>query len=178
MRTASLSSTNANDVTADAMSDRTISEAAEPPVSNPHDRVGIGYTLATGRLFCDIGLFHAYAEGLLFRPVMTHELADPSLWVEMRKRYEALVTEMGTAEYAWLVERGQSENHFPTVWWVEGHSWTEKAHEATRFATRDEAHEQVLRMSAHISRPSSRAVEHGFVTDDSEASSPESSPDE
>ena len=66
-----------------------------PQDSRVGNRVGIGYTLATGRLFCDIGAFHEYAEQLLARPMLTHEFADRALWNEMRERYEALVTERG-----------------------------------------------------------------------------------
>lgn len=50
--------------------------------------IGIGYTLATGRLFCDIAAFHAYAERLLGRPIWTHEFADEDLWRELRDRFE------------------------------------------------------------------------------------------
>jgi hypothetical protein len=58
------------------------------------DRVGIGYTLATGRLFCTLASFQEFAEQLLARPVLTHEFADAALWDEMRERYEALATEL------------------------------------------------------------------------------------
>ncbi len=50
--------------------------------------VGIGYTLATGRLFCDMAEFHAFAERLLERPVFTHQFADRVVWDEMREEFE------------------------------------------------------------------------------------------
>jgi len=63
--------------------------------------VGIGYTLATGRLFCDISAFHEYAERLLARSIMTHEFASPDLWDEMRARFETNVREMALPDSNW-----------------------------------------------------------------------------
>ena len=48
----------------------------------------LGYTLGTGRLFVPISVFHEWAERLLGRPVLTHELADEGLWDEMRGIFE------------------------------------------------------------------------------------------
>lgn len=53
--------------------------------------VGIGYTLATGRLFCDFGEFHAYAERLLGTPILTHEFADIRTWERLRANFELQV---------------------------------------------------------------------------------------
>jgi hypothetical protein len=53
--------------------------------------IGIGYTLATGRLFCPISDFHEYAETLLGRPIHTVEFADKKLWAEMRETFENCV---------------------------------------------------------------------------------------
>lgn len=58
--------------------------------------VGLGYTLATGRLFCDFRDFQRYASDLMGRSLMTHEFADAELWSEMRTWYEALVGELST----------------------------------------------------------------------------------
>jgi hypothetical protein len=55
--------------------------------------VGVGYTIATGRLFCDMKMFQKTAEAILGRPLMTHEFADPAVWVELRSRFESLVSE-------------------------------------------------------------------------------------
>lgn len=52
---------------------------------------GIGYTLATGRLFCPVGEFHEWAEKLMGRPIFTHEFASLSLWEAMRSAFEAQV---------------------------------------------------------------------------------------
>jgi hypothetical protein len=49
---------------------------------------GIGYMLATGKVFCPLDEFHAFAEELLGRPVMTHEFASQLTWAEMRDRFE------------------------------------------------------------------------------------------
>jgi hypothetical protein len=57
----------------------------------PSQQALIGYTLATGRLFCDFADFHAYAERLLGRPVWTHEFADAELWRDLREAFEAYV---------------------------------------------------------------------------------------
>jgi hypothetical protein len=57
--------------------------------------VGIGYTLATGRMFCNFSDLQAYAESLLARPILTHEFADHRLWDELRERFEARVIELG-----------------------------------------------------------------------------------
>ena len=51
-----------------------------------------GYTLATGRLFCDFPAFQEYASDLLDRPLMTHEFADAKVWDELREAFEAAVT--------------------------------------------------------------------------------------
>lgn len=50
--------------------------------------IGIGYTLATARLFCPIAAFCEYAEELLGRPVLTHELGAEETWVELRVAFE------------------------------------------------------------------------------------------
>ncbi len=50
--------------------------------------IGIGYTLATGRLFCDVSEFHSFAERLLDRPIFTHEFADDELWDELRSTFK------------------------------------------------------------------------------------------
>lgn len=66
--------------------------------------------------------------------------------------------------FAWLIERGQAESHEPTMWWVADHEWTTDATRAAWFATEAEADEVIRReISAHISRPTARAVEHGFI---------------
>jgi hypothetical protein len=51
-------------------------------------KVGLGYTLATGRLFCKFSDFHEFAEELLGRPIFTHEFADKQLWEELRQIFE------------------------------------------------------------------------------------------
>ena len=50
--------------------------------------IGIGYTLATGRLFCRAPDFHAFAEALLDRPIYTHEFVGETLWTQLRERFE------------------------------------------------------------------------------------------
>lgn len=61
--------------------------------------VGIGYTLATGRMFCDVSEFHSWAEKLLGRPIFTHEFGDHETWDELRSTFEeaqiALLTPEG-----------------------------------------------------------------------------------
>ena len=51
--------------------------------------VGIGYTLASGKLFCDFAEFQRYAEGLMGEPLLTHQFADEKLWDLMRESFEA-----------------------------------------------------------------------------------------
>lgn len=51
--------------------------------------IGLGYTLATGRLWADVAKWHKFAEGLLDRPILTHEFASEDLWAELRRRFEA-----------------------------------------------------------------------------------------
>lgn len=66
-----------------------VREGAEVPVTaDRRAAIGLGYTLATGNLFCDIGAFKEFASELLARPVMTHELADPDVWRELRDAFE------------------------------------------------------------------------------------------
>jgi hypothetical protein len=51
--------------------------------------IGLGYTLATGRLWAGGAEWHKFAEGLLGRPILTHEFASEHLWAELRRRFEA-----------------------------------------------------------------------------------------
>ena len=53
--------------------------------------IGIGYTLATGSLYCDLGEFHAFAEWLLNRPILTHEFARDDTWRDLRTAFEQRV---------------------------------------------------------------------------------------
>ena len=55
--------------------------------------VGVGYTLGTGRLYCDIAEFHAFSERILGRPILTHEFASKEVWNELREAFEASVLE-------------------------------------------------------------------------------------
>ena len=48
----------------------------------------LGYTLGTGRLFVPMDVWHAWAERLLGRPILTHEFAEEALWNEMRTIFE------------------------------------------------------------------------------------------
>lgn len=57
------------------------------------DTIGIGYTLGTGRLFCNVADFHAWAEELLGRPIFTHEFASEATWNELREAFEQAVVE-------------------------------------------------------------------------------------
>ena len=56
------------------------------------EALGIGYTIATGRLFCDFGAFQRYCEALLGEPVLTHEFADKALWKRLREACEEDLT--------------------------------------------------------------------------------------
>ena len=55
--------------------------------------IGIGCTLATGRLFCEVSEFHEFAEKLLGRPIFTHEFASQGLWDSLRLAFERETTE-------------------------------------------------------------------------------------
>lgn len=61
--------------------------------------LGVGYTIATGRLFCPIAELHAELERLLRRPVYTHEMGSEGLWERARAALEAEATaaEVGTS---------------------------------------------------------------------------------
>src|SRR5262245_46000638 len=59
-----------------------------PTILSPTE-VGIGYTLATGRLFCDWAVFQEWAEQLLDRRILTHEFADDAVWKELRDSFES-----------------------------------------------------------------------------------------
>lgn len=39
----------------------------------------------TGYLMCDFGKMHSYIEEKLGRPLFTHELADDSVWKEIKE---------------------------------------------------------------------------------------------
>ena len=79
-----------------------------------------------------------------------------------------MTTDSG-ATSAWLIERGQSENHEPTIWWIgdrdatsrDGERWTQDANEATWFNSREEAQAVIDRLFAHPL--SARATGHTFL---------------
>lgn len=54
---------------------------------------GVGYTLGTGRLFCEMGEFHRFAEAVLGRPILTHEFGSSKVWQEVREAFETHVLE-------------------------------------------------------------------------------------
>lgn len=45
---------------------------------------GAVLTAFTGVLLCDFKIIHEYAEKLVGHPIMTHEMADPVLWNELK----------------------------------------------------------------------------------------------
>ena len=49
--------------------------------------IGIGYTLATGKLYCSFDRFHTFAEKLLERPIYIHEFGNKKVWKQLRKAY-------------------------------------------------------------------------------------------
>jgi hypothetical protein len=69
---------------------------------------------------------------------------------------------------AWLIERGQSENHAPTVWWrgVHDHDFTPDANLARRFRTREEAQAALDKLSAPCNYVFGRVTEHVFLSPD------------
>lgn len=52
-----------------------------------------GYTLASGKLFCDFAAFQEWCSDLIGRPLMTHEFADEKVWADIREAFEADVSE-------------------------------------------------------------------------------------
>lgn len=50
--------------------------------------IGVGYTLATGKLYSHFDRFLMFAEELLGRRLYIHEFANKKLWKELRKVYE------------------------------------------------------------------------------------------
>lgn len=55
---------------------------------------GLGYTLASGRLFCNFGDFQLWCEKLLGRPIFTHEFASETLTEELKDAFEAKAIEV------------------------------------------------------------------------------------
>ena len=51
----------------------------------------LGYTLGTGKLMVDFAWFHQWIEDLLERPILTHELADEDVWMQIREAFERRV---------------------------------------------------------------------------------------
>ena len=47
-----------------------------------------GYTLSSGRLFCDFARFQEWTSRIVGRPLMTHDFATVEIWDEMRAAYE------------------------------------------------------------------------------------------
>jgi hypothetical protein len=70
----------------------------------------------------------------------------------------------------WLVERGQSENHTPTVWCATAQetsviTWVTDANFATSFATKADAESFIFGRLTHPTRgPSARATEHKWFS--------------
>ncbi len=60
--------------------------------SSTTELVGIGYTIATGHLYAPMSAVHRYAEGLLGRPILIHEFADPAIWAALRAVLEGRAT--------------------------------------------------------------------------------------
>jgi hypothetical protein len=61
-----------------------------------NDEIGFGYTIASGKLFCPMDVFHVYAEKLLGRPILTHEFGDARTWRQLRGAFEeAALKEIG-----------------------------------------------------------------------------------
>lgn len=75
----------------------------------------------------------------------------------------------------WLIERGQAVNHTPVIWWKGGDArplddsscWTERAHEARRFATHGEAEALCARLFGYLwnvpGREMASVTEHVFL---------------
>jgi len=56
--------------------------------------IGIGYTLATGKLYTDsMSHFHEFAEELMGGPIYTHEFANKEMWDHLRKLFESKTKE-------------------------------------------------------------------------------------
>lgn len=53
---------------------------------------GVAYTIASGRLFSRFDEFHAEAERLLGRPILTHEFAYDQTWAGLRAAAEEELT--------------------------------------------------------------------------------------
>lgn len=78
------------------------------------------------------------------------------------------------ASVCWLVERGQLENHEPTVWWsgdpdIGWGGWTPDAWQAVRYPTKAAAEEVIAHAfrAAHLSQGhTAHAVEHAFAHED------------
>ena len=70
------------------ITDEEVRELPFELVGDTASDVGIGYTLATGRLFCDFAEFQRWSEALLERPILTHEFADETTWSELRTAFE------------------------------------------------------------------------------------------
>lgn len=53
--------------------------------------IGVGYTIATGRLFCPFARFHKAVEEILGRPVFTHEFGNVELWETIKTTLESRI---------------------------------------------------------------------------------------
>ena len=117
-------------------------------------------------------------------------LADAALAVpsEQPDEANAIHVQAGTADaqtphneqpdeettFAWLLERGQSQNHSPTVWWTGDETvgwtgWTTDAWKAKRYGTKAEAEAEIReRFTFRASvPPTADAVQHGFAVSSS-----------
>ena len=68
----------------------------------------------------------------------------------------------------WLIERGHSLNHRPTVYWIDGDRWTEDWSKAQRFLSRDYAQTVIESRNPpaalmHRRGPWAVAAEHGYI---------------
>ena len=61
------------------------------------EALGLGYTIGTGRLFCEVDKQQKFAKEMLNRPVYIHEFASTRFWADFRDATEAyLQQEKGT----------------------------------------------------------------------------------
>lgn len=52
-------------------------------------QIGLIVTAYTGIGCCNFNEFHAYAENLLNRPILTHEFGDGAVWNELKEKTRA-----------------------------------------------------------------------------------------
>lgn len=59
-----------------------------------YSEAALGYTLATGKLYCRFDEFHKFCEALMEMPITTLMFTHEEFWASMRETFESKMREL------------------------------------------------------------------------------------